>query len=293
MCNPAKGTKNFPITAFILLLFFSAVAGTQAVNSVRANPYSQAVYKGEISAPSQPTTTIMSPHNNTNYNIENLSIILNVSITKTNSQNYQEWISRVYYKSDWLQDDTFVYEYYNPDPSYIRPKITEFFYRLNFTEIPEGQHHITFYAVETGYYYASLFAYYGFSANSSSVFIFTVDTTPPVVSVSSVENKTYKVCDVPLSFSVNELVSQTSYSLDGQNNVTVAGNTTLTGLSVGEHDVTVYAWDAAGNVGSSETVTFTVAEEPESSTTLVAGISGASVAVVCIGLLLYFRKRNR
>jgi len=48
--------------------------------------------------------------------------------------------------------------------------------------------------------------------------------------------------------------------LDGQENVTIAGNTTLVGLSSGVHNVTVYACDDAGNVGSLETLTFTVAK---------------------------------
>jgi hypothetical protein len=47
------------------------------------------------------------------------------------------------------------------------------------------------------------------------------------------------------------------YSLDGQENVTIAGNTNLTGLSHGAHFVTVYANDTADNMGSSDTVHFT------------------------------------
>jgi hypothetical protein len=92
-----------------------------------------------------------------------------------------------------------------------------------------------------------------------------------------------------LSFSVSEPVSQITYSLDGQENVTVAGNSTLVGLSVGVHNVTVYAWDTAGNVGASETITFTVTPFPA---VPVAAASVASVAVVIAGLLAYFKKRK-
>jgi hypothetical protein len=108
------------------------------------------------------------------------------------------------------------------------------------------------------------------------------------------ENQTYTSADVPLSFAVNETTSQTAYSLDGQENVTaVAGNTTLTGLPNGVHNVTVYAHDLAGNIGASETVTFTVAEEPEPFPTApVAAASVATVAVALVGLLVYFRKRK-
>ena len=48
------------------------------------------------------------------------------------------------------------------------------------------------------------------------------------------------------------------YSLDDLMNVTVGGNTTLVGLSEGVHTITVFANDAAGNMGSSQTVYFTI-----------------------------------
>ncbi len=40
------------------------------------------------------------------------------------------------------------------------------------------------------------------------------------------------------------------YSLDGQSNVTITGNTTLAGLADGFHLVVVCATDAYGNTGS-------------------------------------------
>ena len=115
---------------------------------------------------------------------------------------------------------------------------------------------------------------------------------PPSVSIASPENKTYDTFDVPLNFTVNESGSQITYSLDGQNNVTAAENTTLTGLSYGEHNITVYATDIAGNIGASETITFTVAKEPEPFPTAIVAVIVASVAVVGAGLLVYFKKRK-
>lgn len=73
--------------------------------------------------------------------------------------------------------------------------------------------------------------------------------------------------------------------------MTVAGNTTLTGLSDGYHSLVVYANDASGNMGASETIYFNV-ELPESfPTTLVAAIGG-SLAVIAVCLLVYFKKRK-
>jgi len=120
-------------------------------------------------------------------------------------------------------------------------------------------------------------------------------TVPPTISVVSPENKrTYTETHISLSFAVNKLVVWLGYSLDGQETVTVTGNTTLSGLSSGLHNVTVYAKDDFENMGTSATVTFTVAEEPEPfPTTLIVAASGVSVAIIGIGLLVYFRRRNR
>jgi N-acetylneuraminic acid mutarotase len=119
------------------------------------------------------------------------------------------------------------------------------------------------------------------------------DGTAPEITVTSPQNRTYHAADVALNFTVNEPASL-RYTLDGENAVEISGNTTLSGLAYGTHNLTVYATDAAGNTGASETITFTVAEEPEPfPTALVATASGAAGAVIVIGLLAYFRKRQR
>ena len=125
---------------------------------------------------------------------------------------------------------------------------------------------------------------------SSEIVYFTVDTTAPTVSILSVENKTYGTTDLPLDFFVGEPSVSLMYCLDGRENVTLAGNATVINLEYGEHTVTVYARDDAGNVGVSEPVTFTVAEFP---TTLIIAIAVlVSVVAISAGLLFYFRKRR-
>jgi len=89
-----------------------------------------------------------------------------------------------------------------------------------------------------------------------------LDTTPPTVSIASPENKTYSVTDVPLTLTVNETTSWIGYSLDGHKNLTISGNTTMVNLSEGVHTVTVYANDTTGNMGTSNTVYFTVDTTP-------------------------------
>jgi hypothetical protein len=119
-----------------------------------------------------------------------------------------------------------------------------------------------------------------------------VDLKPPKISVLSVENITYDKFDISLNFDVNEPVSQVTYSLDGQENMTISGNTTLTGLANGVHSVTVYAWDVAGNVGTSETTYFSVKVPEPFPFVPVAAVSVVAVALVVAGLLVYHKKRS-
>jgi parallel beta-helix repeat protein len=100
--------------------------------------------------------------------------------------------------------------------------------------------------------------YFNYNHSTLEVIINGIETIPPEISVVSPENKTYAKTDVPLIFTVNETTSWMGYSLDGQANVTILGNTTLTGLSEGSHDIIVYANDTFGNMGASATVYFSV-----------------------------------
>jgi N-acetylneuraminic acid mutarotase len=118
------------------------------------------------------------------------------------------------------------------------------------------------------------------------------DGAAPEVAVVSPENKTYYTANVTLNFTVNEPVFSVHYELDGET-FEISGNTTIAGLAVGAHNVTVSAFDAAGNMGASETVFFAIAEPEPFPTVLVATASGASAAIIAVGLLVYFRRRKR
>jgi N-acetylneuraminic acid mutarotase len=113
---------------------------------------------------------------------------------------------------------------------------------------------------------------------------------PPKIAIAYPENATYTSGNVSLDFTVNKQSVWLGYSIDGQENITVGGNVTLTGLSAGLHNITVYAKDEFGNIGTSETVTFNVANPFPIAP--VAAASGASVAIIGIGLLVYFKKRK-
>jgi parallel beta-helix repeat protein len=117
-------------------------------------------------------------------------------------------------------------------------------------------------------------------------------TTPPKITVLSPLNQTYNETSIPLVFTVDKPVNWTGYSLDGKQNVTVTGNCTIANVTNDVHSITVYANDTYGNMGASLTVTFTVAKPEPFPTALVATASGLSVAVIGLGLLVYFKKRK-
>jgi hypothetical protein len=114
------------------------------------------------------------------------------------------------------------------------------------------------------------------------------DTLPPVITVSSPQSKTYETTDVPLVVIVNKPLSWIAYSLDGQPEVTITGNTTLSGLTIGTHNLTVSAQDTGGLVGSSGTIQFTIAARFP--TELVA--IGITLAAVVIVVFLAYVKRQ-
>jgi hypothetical protein len=96
----------------------------------------------------------------------------------------------------------------------------------------------------------------------------TSDATPPQITVFSPKKMTYlkNATGVffDLTFSINEPVSWIGYALDRQANVTITGNTTMSGLSEGTHSLVVYAKDIFGNTGASEIVDFVVDTIPPS-----------------------------
>jgi hypothetical protein len=157
-------------------------------------------------------------------------------------------------------------------------------------ELPEGPHKLTVYA---NYERTSTNpSFPEFIWDNSTVYFTVDDGHPPVISALSLENKTYSQNALSLNFTTDEPTSWMGYCLDGETNVRVAGNTTLTGLSDGSHSIIVYAKDKAGNVGTSEIVFFTVDTQKPFPKAFVATASGALVAVVVLGLRVYFKKRR-
>ncbi len=116
--------------------------------------------------------------------------------------------------------------------------------------LADGPHHVAVYANDT----------FG-NMGSSGATYFAVDTSPPTITVLSPQSQTYTSNTVPLTYAVNDFspISWTGYSLDGQPNMTMTGNTTLN-ISFGTqiHSIIVFSNDTFGNMGQSGTVRFAV-----------------------------------
>ena len=271
----------------VLTLLILALVGVQSTELVMAEPDALA---------EPPAITIVSPENKTQATtIVTLSFNVRIGDVIDSRINSSELLSMVninavYYLGDWQQSRTYVDGENNTYADFKRIAVQSLAFSCDLTGVPEGNHVILVHATEEVPNPDLLFLPMEYT---SYAFVnFTIDTTPPSVLVLSPEAAAYDTADVPFNFTVNESVSQVAYSLDGQENVTVSGNMTLTGLSDGAHSIIVYAWDDAGNIGASETVHFSI-KQPEAFPTLLVVAIVVIVAVVCVLLLIYLRRRRR
>lgn len=131
---------------------------------------------------------------------------------------------------------------------------------------------------------------------------YALQITPPKISIVSPLNQTYNDSSVPLTFSVDVLspdksVNWTGYSLDRKPNVTITSNrpitnVTMANMTIGMHNITVYANDTYGNIAVSQTINFMVEKPQLFPIATVTAVSGTVAVVVVAGLLVYFKKRK-
>jgi hypothetical protein len=291
--------RKFLAITLLLVLLLSPLVASLFVNLARANPFHFPIDNNPD--PGQPLINVTSPNQNQIYTVTD--IWLTFTVTKPEKwfgsdpfsylgevYNCNGEITFVRYSLDGKQSENFSANDDDWYAIYRRPMRRTLRFSFHLTGLSEGKHTLIV-DFEGKYEYlksrTSNVLTSKVVANSTEI-QFTVDTVSPHISVLSPRNETY-LSETPLNFTVNEPVSQTAYSIDGNDNVTVVNNSTLAGLSVGEHNVTIYATDLAGHSGVSETITFTVAEPFPT----VAVASGASVAAVGVALLVYFKKHKR
>ena len=183
-----------------------------------------------------------------------------------------------------MEDNVTVYKQNTYSPDFP----TFWGFNESFRGIPDGEQSVVITALGGGGYAKDGLTWYSFQIATTSVINFTVDANPPDVSILSPLNATYYASELPFDFIISEKPSLIKYSLDGQKNSTLRGNTTLANLPNGKHQLIVYVWDVAGNVGVSEAA-FNIEPFP---TLAVAVVSAASAIAVSAGLIIYLKKRK-
>lgn len=129
---------------------------------------------------------------------------------------------------------------------------------------------------------------YTIYANNKDAYPLMPFGSSPVVNITSPKNITYSAASVTLSYTVTEETAWVGYSLDGETNVTITGDTTLSGLSQGMHSVTVYAEDTDGLQGASETIYFTIVSGAGSGEPFPAWILAIIIVAVLAVILFFF-----
>jgi hypothetical protein len=285
---------------FTVVFAISMLIGIQAVEEAEANP----IPYPATPSPEKPTLTIETPQNGASYsNIDSLA--LNFSVAKPTSWciDYDFFYNlgqitriEVYLDGNLTScpyDSTVIA---TNSPTCLTPPPANYSITLNHltSGIHEANVTVQAYSFYTNPIYGSQnipvnhTSLYQYPIVVSDVVYFTVE--PPQVLILSPQTTTYNESSVSLIYSINEATSQIYYSLDGQKNTTDTGNSTFTDLSNGNHNVTVYATDVFGNIGS-QTTAFTV-EKVEPFPTVPVTAVVIAVVLAGTGVLVYFRRRR-
>jgi hypothetical protein len=91
---------------------------------------------------------------------------------------------------------------------------------------------------------------------------FVLDTSPPSITIQLPQNNTIytTTTNTPLIFILSESTTSLTRVLDGNRTSIPAQNATLTGLTTGQHSITMIAVDVAGNTGVSGYVQFSITD---------------------------------
>lgn len=130
--------------------------------------------------------------------------------------------------------------------------------------------------------------------NSSFLANYEREIIPPKVVIHSPSDNVYDNVNVSLTFSIDKPFNWAGYSLDGQSNVTINGNTTISDLAYGSHNITVYVNSTFGVIGISKSVEFNVTKSQPFTYTIVILVSVAVIAmVIWQAIVLHLRRRQK
>ncbi len=278
--------------ALVLILLFLSSLVTIQQTTVKAQsktiivPVDIITITGEVPPDSEtfpPQISVLTPTNNTVYAVNILPLVFNISAPQSTTAS-STIVQYVGYTADWMDKtvDVFGGGEKQVDLS------------LQFSNVPEGNHSIIIQALGSGLY-AEVLGYKEFRISSSLEIKFMIDTIVPTVSIQPIGNVSSEE-GIPLIFAVNEPVSRISYVLDKQQNITVQGNTTLSYLPDGEHNITVFACDFAGNIGKSESTFFVVQQpaiKPESFPIINIAIIIVVIMLMTTTFYLLFRRHRK
>lgn len=170
---------------------------------------------------------------------------------------------------------------------------------LNISNLTNGQHQLI---IVTDGWFGRIGSGFGipFNVSFTPIFFSVYNTPPPNIIVYAPKNQSYVFTNIssdviPLNFTVDKITSWIGYSLDNQNNITIAENITLTGLNEGQHKLVMYANDTIGNMGTSQTMYFTIAKEDsnlQGGFSILFVVIVVVVTVVIVATLIYFKKHK-
>jgi hypothetical protein len=164
-------------------------------------------------------------------------------------------------------------------------------FSVNITGIKPGLHRV--WVNETATY--NLLLAMHTAVVTSGVTTFSVYVPETTVSVTSpIQNATYTTKNVPLNFSTQKPASSYWISLDGEKQVLIYGNTTLSDLTYGVHTVEVFAVENQ-KADTSQKITFTITPQKTSTLpqlTLILSIASI-VIVAVIAVTAYLLRRSK
>jgi hypothetical protein len=274
---------RFPQRVIVLFLLCLVVTMLLSVGSASANVPSSdvTIFPWDSLVNASPAISVNNPSNCTNYYGD-----ASLNFTITSSKGWYSNVQSLENVGYFLDGKS--YGPFNANSNLNSP----FDYYINLTS-GQGSHFLQVYFNYAGLDDSIIAGPIELTTEGhSDTVVFTVLPAVPTLAVQPLEiNGTA----LNLNFTVNEPVSMLTYSLDNNGNVTIAGNTTLTNLPYGLNNITVYATNPAGNVGASQTVSFTLIK-PEPSPTIMVMVVVSTIAVivgVSIGLVVYRKKPKR
>ncbi|HLN44835.1 MAG TPA: hypothetical protein VK209_03935 [Candidatus Sulfotelmatobacter sp.] len=292
--------KKVETIILLLTLLIITIATFQFITLAVANPSPKPILPTTPDK-NEPTITINEPFNKT-YNVGTIhySLIVRKPSSWFDYDPVHGQIILIWYTIDNNKEIEIADE---PDYTSQQP----FNYEGDITNLSDGNHSFQIH-IHSCSYYNSLYdknnsqtwnaeEYYYIDTYSNKI-NFTIDTSSPIINLLSIENRTYYTTNIPLEFTLNEPSTKIAVSLDNSE-IIVYGNTSLTDVPIGSHNITLYATDTAGNIGKSETINFTVSQqetenhqsEPFPIIPITASIG--VIVIIIASLLVYSKKYGR